>query len=103
MLPAIGTLATQQAKPTATTLKGITQLLNYAATHPDAVLRFHASDMILHVDSDASYLSEPKARSQYAGYHYLSTHPDKLGDRPPPQWCHYCSLLHHAGTHLQCC
>ena len=28
--------------------------------------------MVLHVESDASYLSEPKGRSQAAGIHYLS-------------------------------
>jgi hypothetical protein len=84
MLPAIGTLATQQAKPTITTLKGLTQLLNYAATHPDAEVRFHASDMVLHIDSDASCLSESKARSRAAGCHHLSSHPDKLQGKPPP-------------------
>jgi hypothetical protein len=36
-------------------------LLNYAATHPDAVLSYHASDMVLHVHSDASYLSESQS------------------------------------------
>jgi hypothetical protein len=40
--PAIGTLAAQQAKPTMATLKGLTQLLNCAATHPDAEVRFRA-------------------------------------------------------------
>jgi hypothetical protein len=33
------------------------QLLDYLATHPDAKIRVHASDMILHIHSDASYLS----------------------------------------------
>jgi hypothetical protein len=33
-------------------------LLNYAARHPDAVLYYHARNMVLHVHSDASYLSE---------------------------------------------
>jgi hypothetical protein len=78
MLLAIGTLATQQAKPTIATLKGLTQLPNCAATHPDAETCFHASDMVLHIDSDASHLSESKARSRAAGHHCLSSHPDKL-------------------------
>jgi hypothetical protein len=30
--------------------------------------------MILHVESDTSYLSEPKARARAAGYFYLSNH-----------------------------
>jgi hypothetical protein len=42
-------------------------ILNYADTHPGAAIRYYRSDMIL----DASYLSEPKARSRVGGYFYL--------------------------------
>jgi hypothetical protein len=77
-------LATQQAKPTITTLKGLTQLLNHAVTHPDAEMRFHTSDVVPCIDSDASCLSESKARSRAAGHHHLSSHPDKLQGKPPP-------------------
>ena len=61
MLPTIGTLASQQAHGTKATLEALTQLLNYCTTHPDAKVRFIASDMVLHVHSDASYLFAPKA------------------------------------------
>ena len=90
MLPAIGTLASQQAHGTKATLQALTQLLNYCATHPDATVRFIASDMVLHIDSDASYLSAPKARSRASGYHFLSsrpkdpTKPPQPDDPPPP-------------------
>jgi hypothetical protein len=90
MLTAIGTLASQQANGTTATLDALTQLLNYCATHPDAIVRYHASDMILHVESDASYLTAPKARSRAAGYQYLSsrpldpTKPPSPDDPPPP-------------------
>ncbi|GAX19836.1 hypothetical protein FisN_11Lu298 [Fistulifera solaris] len=83
LLPAVGTLATQQAHATEHTVEAITQLLNYCATHPDATIRFQASDMILHIESDASYLSETKARSRAAGYHYLSSK-QTTTDTPPP-------------------
>jgi len=83
MLTAIGSIATQQAKPTKKTMDAIKQLLNYAATHPNAVVRYHASDMILFVDSDGSYLSESKARSRAAGYHYLSSIPTDPNAEPP--------------------
>jgi hypothetical protein len=33
------------------------QLLDYLPAHPDATIRYHKSDMILHIHSDASYLS----------------------------------------------
>ena len=42
------------------------------ATHPDAFIRYHASDLLLWVHSDASYLTESKAGSRFGGHHYLS-------------------------------
>jgi hypothetical protein len=84
MLPAISTLASQQAHGTKATLEALTQLLNYCATHPDATIRYVASDMCLHIDSDASYLSTPKARSRAAGYHYLSRRPQNSTKAPAP-------------------
>jgi hypothetical protein len=82
--PAIGTLATQQAKPAVATLKGLTQLLSCTATHLGAEMRFRASDMALRINGDASCLSESKAQSRAAGHHCLSSHPDKLQGKPPP-------------------
>jgi hypothetical protein len=48
---------------------------------------FEKSDMVLYVESDASYLCEAKACSRAAGYHYLSSTPptpDKLADTAAP-------------------
>ena len=75
MLVALGTLAEQQSHGTQQTLEAIVQLLNYAATHPNATIRYHASNMILHIDSDASYLSMLQARSRAGGFFYLSNRP----------------------------
>jgi hypothetical protein len=75
MLVAIGTIASEQSKGTEATMEAATQLLNYAATHPDATIRFHASDMILHIVSDASYLSATGARSRLGGYFYMGDTP----------------------------
>eukprot|EP00978_Attheya_sp_CCMP212_P012409 scaffold30905_cov98-Attheya_sp.AAC.1 len=49
--------------------------MDYAATNQEATVRYHASDMCLHIHSDASYLSEPKARSQANGHYFLSSAP----------------------------
>ena len=68
MLPALNEIASVQSKPTAKTLQKVDMLLDYAATYPDAKIRFYASDMILHVSSDAAYLVLPGARSRIAGY-----------------------------------
>jgi hypothetical protein len=54
------------------------QLLDYLATHPDATIRYHASDMILHIHSDASYLSVSNAQSRLGGLFFLgNTSPDQ--------------------------
>ena len=68
---ALGTIASQQSKATEATLAKIVHFLDYAATHPDAVIRYRASDMILKQHSDASYLSEEEARSRHCGFFYL--------------------------------
>ena len=67
MLPALGSIATQQANPTENTMKKVKQFLDYAATHPDAIITYRARDMVLAVNSDTSYLSESKARSRAGG------------------------------------
>jgi hypothetical protein len=84
LLTAIGELATEQAGGTKTTMEKLSQLLNYCATHPDATVRFTASDMLLAVESDASYLSVIKTRSRAAGYFYLTSKPAKSTDAFPP-------------------
>ena len=72
MLVALGTLATQHSKPTESLWDDITWFLNYAATHPDAKICFSASDMILYIASDGTYLSETKLCSRVEGGFYLS-------------------------------
>ena len=86
MLVALGTLASQQTKATEATGEALTQLLDYAATHPEAIVRYTASGMILHIHSDASYLSESEARSRAGGFFYMSNHYDPNDtDAPPPK------------------
>ena len=46
--------------------------MDYAANYLNVFVRFHASDMILYIDTDAAYLVLPKARSRLAGYFYIS-------------------------------
>ncbi len=82
ILVALGSIAAQLSKSTEATADAITDLLNYVATHPDAVVRFHASGMLLYIHADGSYLSEPKAKSRAAGFYFLSNKVDK-GQMPP--------------------
>jgi hypothetical protein len=67
VLMALSTIASEQAKGTESTMEKTKQLLDYLATHPDATIRFHASDMILNIHSDASYLSAANAHSRACG------------------------------------
>ena len=66
-------LATHQANPTKTTLKQVVQLLDYAARHADAIVTYHASNMILAAHSNASYLSKSKAQSRARGHFLMSS------------------------------
>jgi Reverse transcriptase (RNA-dependent DNA polymerase) len=83
MLVALSTLASAQTKGTEQTMNALVQLLDYAATHPDAAIRFYKSDMVLYVHSDASYLSESNGRSRVGGYFYLGNH-DEPTNNPKP-------------------
>jgi len=78
MLPALNEIASTQAAPTEYTKAECQQLMDYAATHPQIYVRFHASDMTLLIDSDAAYLVMPNAKSRIAGYFQLNDHPDRV-------------------------
>ena len=52
------------------------QLMDYLNTYPGAYIRYYASNMVLHVDSDAAYLVDTKAKSCIAAYYHLSNHPN---------------------------
>jgi hypothetical protein len=68
--------ATEKTKATEKTQAATNQLLDYLATHPGATIIYHASDMILHIHSDASYLSVSNASSRLGGLFFC-------GDKPP--------------------
>jgi hypothetical protein len=76
IITGLSSLAAAQAKPTVQTLFLINWLLDYVATNPDAILTYKKSDMVLAVHSDASYLSEPTARSQAGGHFFCSANMD---------------------------
>jgi len=76
LLCPISAIASQAAEPTEDTLRQAMQLLDYLASQEEAVLTYKASEMILAVHSDASYLSEPKARSRAGGHFFLSSDSD---------------------------
>jgi hypothetical protein len=78
VLMPLNDIATEQTKATDKTQAATNQLLDYLATHPDANIRYHASDMILHIHSDASYLSVSNAHSRLGGLFFC-------GDKSPQE------------------
>jgi hypothetical protein len=71
-------IAMEQTKATEKTQAATNQMLDYLATHRDATIRYHAFDMILHIHSDASYLSVSNVRSRLRGLFFL-------GNKSPEQ------------------
>jgi hypothetical protein len=84
-------IATEQTKTTEKTQAATNQMLDYLATHPDAAIRNHASDMIVNIHSNASYLSVSNARSRLGGLFFL-------GNKPPEQETSNGSILNVAAV-----
>jgi hypothetical protein len=78
VLMPLNNIAMEQTKATEKTQAATNQMLDYVATQPDATLRYHTSDMVLHIHSDASYLSVSNSRSRLEGLFFL-------GNTPPPK------------------
>ena len=72
MLVALNALESEQASPTQKTMEKVMTFLDYAASQEEAVITYNASDMVLACHSDASYLSEPGARSRAGGHFFMS-------------------------------
>ena len=75
MLRTLNKISRLQEIPTKDTLAKAKWFLDYAATYPNSIIRYHASKMVLHIDSDAAYLVMPESRRVYAGHFYLSDWP----------------------------
>ena len=71
MLEAVNHLASEQSHPTQAIMFKAMRLLGYAAAHPNHRLTFRACDMVLYIQSDASYLSRSQGRSVAGGICYF--------------------------------
>ena len=70
VLMPLNSISTEQTKATEKVQASSDQLLDYLTTYPDATIHYHASDMILHIHLDASYLSVSKPRRHIGGKSY---------------------------------
>ncbi len=75
VLMALSSIAVKQTKVMEKTMAQCTQLLDYLSGHAVSKVRFHASDMILNIHSDASYLLEANARSRTCGHFFMGWMP----------------------------
>ena len=75
ILVTLNDIAGEQSKATGKTTQQIVKLLNNLATHPLAIIEYHACGIVLYVHSDGSYLLAPRARSRAGGVHFLSNAP----------------------------
>jgi hypothetical protein len=79
VLMARSAIAAKQTKATTKTMGKCIQLLDYLASNSEAKVRFYASDMIMNIHSDASYLLETGARSR-ACRHFFTDGCHKTGN-----------------------
>ena len=84
MIWAINKILRVQSRSTQDTEEKARMLLEYVATYPNGIICYKASNMFLHVDSEASYLTIPKELSCYKGHFYLSdwTSPSPIKPNP---------------------
>ena len=72
MLPALNEILSSQAKITQYIKKECQQIIDYSTTYLDVYIYYHASNIVLLVDSDATYLVMPNAKSWIDRYFQLN-------------------------------
>jgi hypothetical protein len=75
ILMALSSIAVEQTKATEKMMGHCIQLLDYFASNLETKVRYHASDMVMNIHSDVSYLSKTKARSRACGHFFMGWMP----------------------------
>ena len=79
-LVSLSIIASEQSTAIEGTAQNLKQLIDYLAANLASVIRFHASDMVLNIHSDSSYLSETRTRNRVVGHCIMGSIPVK--DQP---------------------
>ena len=66
MLRAINEISRVQSKQIKDTEEKVKTSLEYTEKYPNATIRYISSNMVLHVDSDVTYITMEEARSFYS-------------------------------------
>jgi hypothetical protein len=75
VLTALCMIAIEQTKAKEMTMGRHMQSLDYLASNQEAKVRFHTSDMIMNIHSNASYLSKKGAQSRACGHFFMGWMP----------------------------
>jgi hypothetical protein len=75
VLMGLSSIAVEQTKAKEKPLERCIDFLNYLATNQDAKVRFRASDMVMNIHSNASYLSKTNSRSRSCGHFFMGWMP----------------------------
>ncbi len=68
---ALNMIASEQMVAMEQTFESCTQLLDYLASNSNAAVWYYASNMVMNIHSDASYLSKAKAQSCTCGHFFM--------------------------------
>ncbi len=71
ILTAVHEVGSNPAKPTIMDMQKMERVLQYLSSHTNYGVRYYASNMQLQGQSDASFLSGPRAKSVFGGLFYL--------------------------------
>jgi hypothetical protein len=71
VLIALSAITVEQTKATVKTMGRCIQLLDYLASNSEVKVRYYASNMVINIHLDASYLLETKARSRPCGHFFM--------------------------------
>ena len=74
-----------RSKPTRDTEEKSITLPYYAATYPNAIIRYKVRSMAIHVGSDAAYLTMLESIRCYTGNLYLGDFPSPRPIKPNPE------------------
>jgi hypothetical protein len=96
MLITLSSIESTQAKPTKETMNNTKLFLDYAASHQDAIITYQASNMVLVVHSNTSYLSKLKAQKlRRRPFFHVNRH-----QGPRKQWCCTQHCPAHQSSHV---
>ena len=73
ILSSLSAISAEQANPTERTMQQVQHLLQYMHTNPNEIIQFRASNMVINIHSDASYLTASRCRSRAGGYFFLGS------------------------------